>query len=59
MTVEEYKRRIRAYLQSSESTDEVWEYVLEALCDVAATMGMDFLEQSVFGERITKFERGK
>ena len=50
MTVDEYKSRIRQYLQSSEASDEVWEYVMVALCDASATMGMDFLEQAVFGQ---------
>ena len=49
MTVDEYKSRIRQYLQSSEASDEVWEYVMVALCNASVTMDMDFLEQAVFG----------
>lgn len=51
MTPEEYKKRIRNYLQSPKSTDEVWDYVLEALLDVAATMGLDFLDEQILSEQ--------
>lgn len=50
ITPEEYKKRIRAYLQSTKSTDEVWNYVLEALLDVAATMGLDFLDEQILSQ---------
>lgn len=51
MTQNEYKKRIRNYLQSPESTDKVWEYVLESLLDVAATMGLDFLDEQILSEQ--------
>ena len=48
MTPEEYKRKIRSYLQSPESTDEIWDYVLDSLLDVSATMGLDLRDKQIF-----------
>ena len=50
ITTDEYKRRIRGYLQSSQSTNEVWDYVLDSLVDVAATMGLDRLNEQILSE---------
>lgn len=47
LTSDEYKKRIRTYLQSPEASDEVWEYVLLALLDVAATQGLLLLDKEI------------
>lgn len=54
MTQVEYKKRIRDYLQSPKSTDEVWDYVLASLLDVAATMGLDFLDEQILSKQELK-----
>lgn len=50
MTHDEYRARIRNYLQSPQSTDEVWEYVLDSLMDIVATMGLDLLDEQILSE---------
>ncbi len=54
MTSDEYKKRIRNYLQSSQATDKVWDYVLDSLLDVAATMGLDLLDKQILSEEELK-----
>lgn len=50
MTQTKYKKKIRDYLQSAESTDEIWDYVLESLIDISATMGLDSLDEKIMTE---------
>lgn len=51
MTSDEYKRRIKNYLRSPQATDIVWDYVLDSLLDVAATMGLDLLDKQILSEK--------
>lgn len=50
MTTDEYKSKIKKYLQSPQAKDEVWEYVLNSLMDIAATQGLDFLDEQILSE---------
>lgn len=54
ITTNEYKRRIRNYLQSPQSTDVAWDYVLDSLLDVAATMGLDLLDEQILSKEELK-----
>ncbi len=60
MTRTEYKKRIRAYLQSQRPTEEMWEYILESLMHVAETMGLDSVDAAIMtAAELSDHRKGK
>lgn len=50
MTIGEYKRRVRDYLESGKATDEQWATVLAVILHASEDGLVDLLDRGVFSE---------